>query len=58
MNEIDSASSFDLGYPYSMLSGARDKHVSAYNPAAVVRMGLAFEGVEEARVCNIVRSMF
>jgi aryl-alcohol dehydrogenase-like predicted oxidoreductase len=51
IREIEGAFKFDLGYPHSTLSGARDKPASAKDPAFVVAMCCSFDGVEEAKVC-------
>jgi hypothetical protein len=50
IQEIDSATAFDLGYPHSLLSGARDKQISAESPAFIVKLCGAFDGVEEVKV--------
>jgi hypothetical protein len=52
IREIEGAFKFDLGYRHSTLSGARDKPVSAKDPAFVVAMCCSFDGVEEAKVCH------
>lgn len=43
----------DLGYPHAMLSGARNKHVSAADPGSIVHGCGAFSGVEEPRVSDL-----
>jgi hypothetical protein len=50
MQEIESTIPFDLGYPHSMLSGARDKQISTKDPAFVVQMCGFFSGVDEPQV--------
>ncbi|KAF2176849.1 oxidoreductase [Zopfia rhizophila CBS 207.26] len=46
ITEIDSATPFDLGYPYTLLSG-KNEHVSAERPAALVYACGNFAGVAE-----------
>ena len=50
IQEIDSATAFDLGYPHSLLSGVRGKQISAESPAFIVKMCGALDGVQEVKV--------
>jgi hypothetical protein len=54
MKEIEAATSFNLGYPYTALSGGINEHITTEKPGAAVESCCSFVGVSLPKAIGVV----